>query len=207
MCLWAIYIFPGSVHIFSCSRIGRPMWEYTNRSQTHECGNWDWGSAIPFLDLLCLRSVSLRPFHSSSFPPNVSSLSVPPRHFLLVFYSSSFHPRPFLLALSSAFFSPRPFPKHPFLRFFSPCPFLLVPPTCPFLLIIYLSFFPFILFFSSFSHHPLLLVIFSSSSLLVLSFLSFPSRPFLLVLSFSSFLARSETDKNKFDELINNFET
>jgi hypothetical protein len=25
MCLWAIYIFPGSVHIFSYSRIGRPI--------------------------------------------------------------------------------------------------------------------------------------------------------------------------------------
>ena len=25
MCLWAIYIFPGLVHIFSCHRIGRPI--------------------------------------------------------------------------------------------------------------------------------------------------------------------------------------
>ncbi len=22
-------------------------WEYINRSQTHKCGNWDWGRAIP----------------------------------------------------------------------------------------------------------------------------------------------------------------
>jgi hypothetical protein len=24
-------------------------WEYINRSQTHECGNWDQGCTIPFL--------------------------------------------------------------------------------------------------------------------------------------------------------------
>ncbi len=23
------------------------FWEYINRSQTHECGNWEWGRAIP----------------------------------------------------------------------------------------------------------------------------------------------------------------
>ncbi len=53
MCLWAIYIFPGSVHIFSCSRISRPIVGilYINRSQTHECVNWDSGCAIPFLGI------------------------------------------------------------------------------------------------------------------------------------------------------------
>jgi hypothetical protein len=24
---------------------------YINRSQTHECGTWDWGSTIPFLGI------------------------------------------------------------------------------------------------------------------------------------------------------------
>ncbi len=43
-------IFLGSVRIFSCSRIGRP-WEYINSSETHECENWDWGRAIPFLGI------------------------------------------------------------------------------------------------------------------------------------------------------------
>ena len=27
------------------------FWEYINRSQTHECGNWDWGRAIPRKDI------------------------------------------------------------------------------------------------------------------------------------------------------------
>ncbi len=48
-CLWAIYIFPRSVGLFCCRKIWDWSWEFINRSQTHECGNWDWGRAIPFL--------------------------------------------------------------------------------------------------------------------------------------------------------------
>jgi hypothetical protein len=33
-------------HRFAYSGAGN-MWEYINRSQTLECGNWDWGRAIP----------------------------------------------------------------------------------------------------------------------------------------------------------------
>ncbi len=42
MCLWAIYIFPGSVHIFPPAKKTDPSWE---------CGNWDWGPDIPFLGI------------------------------------------------------------------------------------------------------------------------------------------------------------
>ncbi len=51
MCLWAIYLFPGSVHIFPPAEKADPSWEYIIRSQTHECGNWDWGPDIPFLGI------------------------------------------------------------------------------------------------------------------------------------------------------------
>jgi len=52
MCLWAIYIFPGSVHIFPPAEKADPSWEYIIRSQTHECGNWDWDPAIPFWEYM-----------------------------------------------------------------------------------------------------------------------------------------------------------
>ncbi len=54
MCLRSIYIFPGSVHIFSSSRKGRSIVGIYNCSQTHEYGeygNWDCGRAVPFLGI------------------------------------------------------------------------------------------------------------------------------------------------------------
>ncbi len=53
MCMLVVYIFLGTVNIFSCSRIGRTIVEiqYINPSQAHECGHWDWGRAISFLGI------------------------------------------------------------------------------------------------------------------------------------------------------------
>jgi len=63
VCERFIYVFPGLVYIFSCSRIGRMIVGYINRSQEHEFGNRDWGHAIPILRIfvsnflvLCLGS-------------------------------------------------------------------------------------------------------------------------------------------------------
>ncbi len=48
MCLWANYIFPRWVFLFCWRKyVVDRSWEYINRSQTHECGNWGWGRAIP----------------------------------------------------------------------------------------------------------------------------------------------------------------
>jgi hypothetical protein len=51
MCLRAIYIVPGSVFIFPPAEWADRWWEYINRSQTHECGNWDRDPDIPFLGI------------------------------------------------------------------------------------------------------------------------------------------------------------
>ncbi len=53
MCLWAIYILPRSAHLFSCSRIGRPIRGIynINHSQKHECRNWDCSRTVPFLEI------------------------------------------------------------------------------------------------------------------------------------------------------------
>ncbi len=67
MCLWAIYIFPGSVHIFSCSRIGR-LHEGIYKSLTDtwmwKLGLWPRNSIIENIcfefSVLCLCSVQLK---------------------------------------------------------------------------------------------------------------------------------------------------
>ncbi len=47
MCLWANYIFPRWSCRFCWRKYVDRSWEYINRSQTHKCGNWVWGRAIP----------------------------------------------------------------------------------------------------------------------------------------------------------------
>ncbi len=47
MRLWAIYIFPRSVCLFCWRKYVDRSWDYTNRSQAHECWNRGWGRAIP----------------------------------------------------------------------------------------------------------------------------------------------------------------
>ncbi len=51
MCLWAIYIFPGSVCLFCCRKICGPILGIYKCSKTHKCGKWDWGHAVPFLGI------------------------------------------------------------------------------------------------------------------------------------------------------------
>ncbi len=51
MCLCAIYIFPRSVCLFCCRKYVDRSWECKNQSQTHKCGNRDWGRAIIFLGI------------------------------------------------------------------------------------------------------------------------------------------------------------
>ncbi len=52
-CVCERFIFPGLIHIFSCRRICKLIVGIycINHSQTHECGNWDWGRTIPFLGI------------------------------------------------------------------------------------------------------------------------------------------------------------
>ncbi len=50
MYLWAIYICSGLVCLFCGRRKGRPI-PYINRSQTHECRNWERGRTVSFLGI------------------------------------------------------------------------------------------------------------------------------------------------------------
>jgi hypothetical protein len=82
MCLWAIYIVPGSVYIFPPAEKADRSWEYINRSQMHECGNWDWDPDIPFLGIFVSK---FRYFVFAVYwPAKLHKLaeSIPLNHFL-----------------------------------------------------------------------------------------------------------------------------
>jgi hypothetical protein len=50
--LWAIYIFPGSVHLFCCNQVGRPIVEmYKSVTDIWKRRNWDWGRTVSFLGM------------------------------------------------------------------------------------------------------------------------------------------------------------
>jgi hypothetical protein len=46
----SVYIFIRSVAYFATKYVDR-SWEYVNRSQIHECGNWERGRAVSFLEI------------------------------------------------------------------------------------------------------------------------------------------------------------
>ncbi len=50
VCEWFMNSHDRSAYSDSGKSVDR-SWEYKNRSQTHECGNWDWGCAMPFLGI------------------------------------------------------------------------------------------------------------------------------------------------------------
>ncbi len=72
MCLWAIFIFPRWICLFCGMIYVDRSWEYINRSQTHECGNWDWGRAIPRKGIHKWDFRCSALFTSSFFPSNFS---------------------------------------------------------------------------------------------------------------------------------------
>ncbi len=76
MFLSAIYIFPRSVCIIFCRKIGEIVRIYKSLT-AYECGNWDWGRAVPFLGInksTCLCSLQCIYFCSVSSCSALTSL-------------------------------------------------------------------------------------------------------------------------------------
>jgi hypothetical protein len=82
MFLWAIYIFLWSVCLFCCRKVGGPnVGIYSiDRPQTHECKNWYWGRAIPFLGIHKVKF--LCSVYSSSAVQYISTV----QHYVLLFH-------------------------------------------------------------------------------------------------------------------------
>ncbi len=74
LCEWFMYSHDRSAYS-AAGKYVDPSWEYINRSQTRECGNWNWGRANPLLgihkwDLLqCIKTIFLNPCSPPPLPP------------------------------------------------------------------------------------------------------------------------------------------
>ncbi len=66
MYLWAIYMFPGSMCLLGCSKIGRLILglQYINWKQIHDCGNWETEHYNSVLEITRL-SISFLGIHRS----------------------------------------------------------------------------------------------------------------------------------------------
>ncbi len=111
MCLWANYIFPRWVCLFCFRKYVDQSWEYINRSQTHKCGNWGWGRAIP-------RKVIYKRNCRCSVVVSSSCLLLPVSWFLplapcLLLFVSCLLSQPYCLLFPSSCFLP-PAPTHAF---------------------------------------------------------------------------------------------
>ncbi len=115
MRLWVIYIFPQSVCLFCWRKYVDRSWDYINRSQTHECGNWGWGRAIPRKginkwDFCCSVSRTVWDWVYINQPPfNRESTSTTCPMRLFAFFC--FHGKDNYLASTSAPRAPRLFPE------------------------------------------------------------------------------------------------
>ncbi len=87
-------------------------WEYINRSQTHECGIWDWGRAIPrkgiYIYGIFLAVHVLIHIHPS-LPPSViwNTFRTKYNHNLVLFLRWQNYPTKGLLSFFLTFISPR----------------------------------------------------------------------------------------------------
>ncbi len=74
-------LFPGLVHIFPAGIADRSL-EYINRSQKHECGNWECDRAIPFLGIF-VSNIRYWFFAVSTTPQFLIFLNLPSTVFSL----------------------------------------------------------------------------------------------------------------------------
>ncbi len=51
----SVNIFPRSVHLFGCIAFAGQSWGYINRSQIHECRNWEQSRPVSFLGIFVLN--------------------------------------------------------------------------------------------------------------------------------------------------------